>query len=249
MGKAEKIVVLGVLFLIVLILSISLQTGSLETGGRTGAGGEVLAAQGDVLAAPGDSPAAELDPSSRPASEALPREPESRQAGVAGPAAGAPEVPARREAPATSALLNAGVRPAPIYEVPETIPDDWALRTLAALADHRFDPSLKVYTIKDGDTFESLAERYYGGAAFAALLRRNNEGVRELAAGRQLLVPVHDDGLGNEESYEVVQDDSLWRIAKKVYGQGHRWGEIWEANRDVLPSPDDLKPGMTLRIP
>jgi nucleoid-associated protein YgaU len=47
----------------------------------------------------------------------------------------------------------------------------------------------------------------------------------------------------------VQEGDSLWRIAKKVYGAGHRWNEIWEANRDVLASEDDVTPGMTLVIP
>ena len=43
--------------------------------------------------------------------------------------------------------------------------------------------------------------------------------------------------------------ESLWKIAKKVYGAGHRWGEIYEANRQVLASPEALSPGIVLRIP
>ncbi len=49
--------------------------------------------------------------------------------------------------------------------------------------------------------------------------------------------------------YTVVQGDSLFVIAKKVYGSGARWKEIAEANRDTLPDPARLKLGQTLTIP
>ena len=137
----------------------------------------------------------------------------------------------------------------PIYEVPETPPDDWALRSLAGLSDHRFDPTLKVYTVSGGETFESLAERYYGNSALTSLLTRNNEGVRQLSAGMQILFPIHDDGIGDEQLYVVQQDDSLWKIAKKFYGKGYLWEQIFEANQDVLINADAVKPGMKLVIP
>jgi len=150
--------------------------------------------------------------------------------------------------PATGTTLLLG-ETRPIYAVPTAPPDDWALRSLAGLSDHRFDPSLKVYTVNGGETFESLAERYYNRAALSSLLERNNEGVHELTVGLQILIPIHDEGLGNEHIYEVQQDDSLWKIAKKVYGKGHLWQQIFEANQDVLVSADAVKPGMKLVIP
>jgi nucleoid-associated protein YgaU len=41
----------------------------------------------------------------------------------------------------------------------------------------------------------------------------------------------------------------LWKISVKHYGKGSKNLEIYEANRDVLKTPDALRPGMTLRIP
>jgi phage tail protein X len=50
-------------------------------------------------------------------------------------------------------------------------------------------------------------------------------------------------------TYTVQQGDSLWTIARKVYGQGTGWQAIYEANRDQLPEPGRLKRGMQLTIP
>lgn len=50
-------------------------------------------------------------------------------------------------------------------------------------------------------------------------------------------------------SYLVESGDSLYSISKKVYGSPARYMDIFQANRDQMPSPDALRVGMTLRIP
>jgi nucleoid-associated protein YgaU len=49
--------------------------------------------------------------------------------------------------------------------------------------------------------------------------------------------------------YLVRSDDTLSRISVKVYGDASAWRRIYDANRDVLATPDELAPGMTLVIP
>lgn len=49
--------------------------------------------------------------------------------------------------------------------------------------------------------------------------------------------------------YTVRRGDSLWSIADSFYGEPLRWEEIWEVNRNQLPTPDVLKVGMVLIIP
>jgi LysM repeat protein len=49
--------------------------------------------------------------------------------------------------------------------------------------------------------------------------------------------------------YLVRADDTLSRISDKVYGDASAWRRIYDANRDVLATPDELAPGMTLVIP
>jgi nucleoid-associated protein YgaU len=53
------------------------------------------------------------------------------------------------------------------------------------------------------------------------------------------------------EIYVVQPGDSLWTIAAKpeVYGDATRWRRIFEANRDQLAAPDEVRAGMSLKIP
>ena len=54
-----------------------------------------------------------------------------------------------------------------------------------------------------------------------------------------------------DDSYVVQQGNSLSSIAARpeIYDNATQWQRIFTANRDQLGSPDDLQPGMTLRIP
>lgn len=53
----------------------------------------------------------------------------------------------------------------------------------------------------------------------------------------------------NVTSYTVASGDSLYTIARKVYGSTERWMDLYQANRDRIPSPHNLRVGQTLRIP
>lgn len=51
-------------------------------------------------------------------------------------------------------------------------------------------------------------------------------------------------------TYTVRPGDSLWAIAKRTLGDGSRWKEIWETNKDIIgPDPNLIRVGVTLRIP
>ena len=49
--------------------------------------------------------------------------------------------------------------------------------------------------------------------------------------------------------YVVVKGDTLSSIARRQYGDAHKWGRIYEANRDLIKDPDLIYPGQHLRIP
>lgn len=49
--------------------------------------------------------------------------------------------------------------------------------------------------------------------------------------------------------YTVQKGDTLWKIANKVYGDSTKWARIYDANRDQLKNPNDLKVGRVLQIP
>jgi LysM repeat protein len=49
--------------------------------------------------------------------------------------------------------------------------------------------------------------------------------------------------------YVVQAGDTLIGISKRELRDATRWYEIFDGNRDVLRSPDELRAGMTLRLP
>ncbi len=49
--------------------------------------------------------------------------------------------------------------------------------------------------------------------------------------------------------YTVVKGDCLWRIARRELGEGLRWVEIYDANRDDIRDPNLIYPGQVFEIP
>jgi nucleoid-associated protein YgaU len=49
--------------------------------------------------------------------------------------------------------------------------------------------------------------------------------------------------------YTIQSGDSLSRIAQRELGDGNRWNELFEANREVIEDPDMIYPGQQIRIP
>ena len=53
-----------------------------------------------------------------------------------------------------------------------------------------------------------------------------------------------------EDNYYVIEKgDTLWGIASKTMGNGAKYTEIFEANKEVIQDPDKIFPGQKIRIP
>ncbi len=241
MGRVEKLVVLVVLFAITAILVISMNTRS-KVGTPEEASLVGLEERHERWS-PTDDPGGE--------SQAVEKEePVAEAPSTSADAAGSEEA-------GSAVLLTSETEEPPPAPGPDpastplepAIPADWDLVTLEGLGETQ-DPATLLYTCRAGETFEALATRFYGDADKAELLQRNNEGTRSLDSGRTIFVPVRDDAPAVRGTDYVVQDgDNLWGIAKKLYGKGSRWEEIYEANGTLLSTPDSLRAGMVLRIP
>jgi len=51
------------------------------------------------------------------------------------------------------------------------------------------------------------------------------------------------------KKYVVKENDSLWKIAEKEYGDGHQWRRLYEFNRERIRDPQNLRPGQEIEIP
>lgn len=65
--------------------------------------------------------------------------------------------------------------------------------------------------------------------------------------------PAASSGNGAAEpavrTYTVKSGDTLGSIAKNELGTATRWKEILDLNKKMLPSPEAMKTGMTLKLP
>lgn len=98
-----------------------------------------------------------------------------------------------------------------------------------------------------GDITYSITLRQYEFITFRTIEEQTQEKVRVLSAagGRE-------DSREQPESYEVKRGDTLWKIAASpnVLGDGSRWREIYEINRETIgKDPNLIYPGQVLRIP
>jgi len=68
-------------------------------------------------------------------------------------------------------------------------------------------------------------------------------------ASGQTEQPAAGPARGGNTTYTVQSGDTLWSIAKKHYGEGSKYMEIFEANKGLLKDPDHIYPGQELVIP
>jgi len=54
---------------------------------------------------------------------------------------------------------------------------------------------------------------------------------------------------GDSSAYTVEAGDSLWKIAKNVYGNGWQWRKIYNANADRISDPENIYAGQVIVIP
>lgn len=253
MGRLEKIVVLTVLFLVAVILAVSLNREDVVAGPQD----PVAQAPEGGAGGPEILPAPSADPRLLSAVTETPADAAAADAAATPVVADPAIVPGASAAPTTNASATPAVaQPEPAAALP-------LLRTSAGLQP-ALVPGLRVYVWQAGDTFTALADRYYGSRLEVGRLRDANEGRDEstIQPGESIFVPAEPvaaaERLGRSSAdagqmlggtYVVQSGDMLSKIAQKTYGSAGKWRRIYDANRDVLASPDALKVGMRLRIP
>jgi nucleoid-associated protein YgaU len=149
----------------------------------------------------------------------------------------------------------------------EVVTGSWKLR----------DPSAAggTYTIAQGDTLYGIAMKHYGDARCAEIIEAANPGLNAKAlrvgekivlpdkppAAEKLPAPAAAPGAAPAAGpaaapaaagkvYLVQKNDTLIGISKRVYGDASMYRKIYEANKDILSSPNaTLHVGQKLRLP
>lgn len=85
----------------------------------------------------------------------------------------------------------------------------------------------------------------YAAKEKVVLMAGNMQGVASVIAD-DLTSP---DSSGETEYYVIEKGDTLWAIAEKFLGNGAKYTEIFEENREVIEDPDLIFPGQKIRIP
>jgi len=115
----------------------------------------------------------------------------------------------------------------------------------------------KKYTVRKGDTLESIAKEFYGDAGKWPLIQKANDNIhpRKLRIGMILIIPdisaetkPQSTTTPAGKTHTIVKGDSLWSIAQKYYGDGKKYELIMKAN-NISDSNEPLTVGRVLKIP
>ncbi|MDY7107031.1 MAG: LysM peptidoglycan-binding domain-containing protein [Planctomycetota bacterium] len=126
----------------------------------------------------------------------------------------------------------------------------------------------RFHDVTSGESLTTICRKYYGDASLLEELAQFNDlsDPNLVRAGRRLRIPDASDLVRGRSpaaasthrgqtpareprTYTVREGDSLSEIAQRLLGSSRFYQAIFESNRDVLRSPDDIRAGMVLKIP
>jgi nucleoid-associated protein YgaU len=97
-----------------------------------------------------------------------------------------------------------------------------------------------VATLKGSAKDQAAAEK-------AILMAGNVRGVQAVNSD-ELKAPPASETENNVTFYEIQEGDTLWAIAEHHYGDGNKYQQIFEANREVIKDPDRIFAGQKIRL-
>lgn len=136
-------------------------------------------------------------------------------------------------------------RAAAMQETPEQLKErlDKLSKDKAALA--AYNKSI-INQVKEAPAGADFAPSALEEAVAAASARQTAAiGAAEAAALKKEAA----DREGEGRTVEVRPGDTLWILAKRVYGDPYQYKKIFESNPRLLRTPDHIFPGQILRVP
>ena len=130
-------------------------------------------------------------------------------------------------------------------------------KAVERFAEYKKSNQLEKYVRDLGITMTGVDIRFDDGTAYI-----EGEAVDQATKEKIILAVGNAEGVGRVDEEITVADpaeqavfhtvasgDTLWAVAEKVYGDGNRYTEIFEANKPMLTDPDLIYPGQVLRCP
>lgn len=129
------------------------------------------------------------------------------------------------------------------------------------------DEELVIYVVKDGDTLESISEKYYGSSSRMQTIADLNfiQNTASIRVGEEIIVEVKPieyarssglssgnfdqvfAGAGGKQTYTVRRGDTLSSIAQRLLGSSSQVNRIISANPGI--NPNRLRIGEVIVIP
>ncbi len=76
-----------------------------------------------------------------------------------------------------------------------------------------------------------------------------NEGYRIVSDGNDANLSQTSSHPHPNYTYRVKKGETLYKIARKFYGDESAWKKIFNANKAIIKNPNNLKPGTYIKIP
>jgi nucleoid-associated protein YgaU len=130
----------------------------------------------------------------------------------------------------------------------------------------------QVYTVQRGETLRSICSSHYGDSGLASAVANWNRmpNPNNLENGQTIALPTRaslfsivptprnqvqrrnhtiPSNTPSVSTYTVKSGDTLSELAYKLMGTSKKTTELFNFNRDVMPDPDTIYPGMILQYP
>jgi|TARA_B100000315_G_C14397640_1_gene504947 LysM repeat protein len=125
-----------------------------------------------------------------------------------------------------------------------------------------------IHTVQKGETLRTICSAYYGDSGLAIAVSRWNQllNPNAIEQGQQICLPqrhalvfarpTSTTPTNNTTTpstkigkYTVKSGDTLSEISQKVMGTSKKTQLLIDLNKDVMPNPDRIRPGMVLQYP
>ena len=142
----------------------------------------------------------------------------------------------------------------------------------APIVKHDNSSSDQLHTVQQGETLRSICRTYYGDSGLASAIASWNRmpNPNNLEKGQTIALPSRTSlfaiiapsvtqtpvailanarTTASVSKYKVKAGDTLSELAYKLLGTSKKTAELFDFNKDIMPDPDTIYPGMILRYP